>query len=59
MKSKQYIDLQESMGYLIDTVNDMGGIIDSLDESETEEYEEIKRKIEGLYADAEEIKKSL
>lgn len=59
MKSKEYIDLQGSVGHLIDIIDEIDGIIDGLDKTETEEYIEVKRKIDGLYADAEEIKRVL
>jgi hypothetical protein len=59
MKSKEYIDLNEAMGYLLDEVQRIDELIGSLDESKTEEYVELKKKIEGLYADAEEIKKEI
>jgi prefoldin subunit 5 len=59
MQSKEYIELQSSMGYLIDEINELDTCIDNLDESKTDEYIEIERKIDGLYRDACEIKKDL
>lgn len=58
MKSKEYTDLQEAIGYLIDRVHEIDELIDSLDESK-EDYMEIKKKIDGLCYDVEDVKRDL
>lgn len=59
MKSKEYSDLRDSIGHLIDVVGELDQTIDDLDESKTDEYREAMKKIDGIYADVEEVKRDL
>lgn len=59
MKSKEYLDLFDSIGYLVDEVNRMGESVDDIDESKKKEYIELNKKVEDLISDAEAINREM
>ena len=59
MKSKEYSDLFESVGYLVDEATRIGEIVDDIDTTKEEEYRELRKKIDNLSAEAEAIKNEM